>query len=170
MRLSSLAWGLLLGATARVAAQDDFEDDEIPEDKSLETTTFDGIKVPPMLELTPDNFDTEIKKSKYILVKHYRCVPGPQSCSTWPGGIADMSQSILPTLPGLRANLSHTVRVLLHRSGARPRQIVRRILRLALCNDKLCCVLRPMRRKRGPVVSDVDAVRRRREERELQGC
>lgn len=76
MRLSSLAWGLLLGATARVAAQDDFEDDEIPEDKSLETTTFDGIKVPPMLELTPDNFETEIKKSKYMLVKHYRCVFG----------------------------------------------------------------------------------------------
>lgn len=71
MRFSSLAWGLLLGATARVAAQDDFEDDEIPEDKSLETTTFDGIKVPPMLELTPDNFETEIKKSKYMLVKHY---------------------------------------------------------------------------------------------------
>ncbi|KAK7721042.1 hypothetical protein SLS64_001336 [Diaporthe eres] len=67
MRFSSLAWGLLLGATARVAAQDDFEDDEIPEDKSLETTTFDGIKVPPMLELTPDNFETEIKKSKYML-------------------------------------------------------------------------------------------------------
>ncbi|KAG6366662.1 hypothetical protein INS49_000841 [Diaporthe citri] len=71
MRFSSLAWGLLLGATARVAAQDDFEDDEIPEDKSLETTTFDGIKVPPMLELTPDNFEAEIKKSKYMLVKHY---------------------------------------------------------------------------------------------------
>ncbi|KAL1858900.1 hypothetical protein Daus18300_009769 [Diaporthe australafricana] len=71
MRLSSLSWGLLLGASARVAAEDDFEDDEIPEDKSLETTTFDGIKVPPMLELTPDNFETEIKKSKYMLVKHY---------------------------------------------------------------------------------------------------
>lgn len=74
MRLSSLAWGLLLGAAARVAAQDDDYDDEIPEDKSLETTTFDGIKVPPMLELTPDNFESEIKKSKYMLVKHYRCV------------------------------------------------------------------------------------------------
>ncbi|KAH8765510.1 thioredoxin [Diaporthe sp. PMI_573] len=71
MRLSSLAWGLLLGATARVAAQDDDYDDEIPEDKSLETTTFDGIKVPPMLELTPDNFESEIKKSKHMLVKHY---------------------------------------------------------------------------------------------------
>ncbi|POS80667.1 thioredoxin [Diaporthe helianthi] len=71
MRLSSLAWGLLLGAVTRVAAQDDDYDDEIPEDKSLETTTFDGIKVPPMLELTPDNFESEIKKSKYMLVKHY---------------------------------------------------------------------------------------------------
>lgn len=76
MRLSSLAWGLLLGAAARTGAQEDDYDDEIPEDKSLETTTFDDIKVPPMLELTPDNFETEIKKSKYMLVKHYRCVPG----------------------------------------------------------------------------------------------
>lgn len=83
MRLSSLAWGLLLGATARVAAQDD-EDDYAPEDNSLETTTFDGIKVPPMLELTPDNFETEIKKSKYILVKHYRCVSGFRLWSNLP--------------------------------------------------------------------------------------
>lgn len=75
MRLSSLAWGLLLGAVARVAAQDDdFEDEEIPEDKSLETTTFDGKLVPPILELTPSNWDTEIRKSRYMLVKHYRCV------------------------------------------------------------------------------------------------
>lgn len=121
MRLSSLAWGLLLGATARVAAQDDFEDDEIPEDKSLETTTFDGIKVPPMLELTPDNFEIEIKKSKHMLVKHYRCVPGFRLQPNPPGSVADMLQSILPTLPGFRANLSHTVRVLLHRSGTRSR-------------------------------------------------
>lgn len=75
MRLSSLAWGLLLGAVARVAAQDDDDyDDEIPEDKSLDTTTFDGKQVPPMLELTPDNFDIETRKTKYMLVKHYRCV------------------------------------------------------------------------------------------------
>lgn len=73
MRLSSLAWGLLLGAAARVTAQDDdFDDEEIPEDKSLETTIFDGKQVPPMLELTPANYNTEIKKTKYMVVKHYR--------------------------------------------------------------------------------------------------
>lgn len=75
MRLSSLAWGLLLGAAARVAAQDDnIDDEEIPEDKSLETTIFDGKQVPPMLELSPANYDTEIRKSKYMVVKHYRYV------------------------------------------------------------------------------------------------
>lgn len=72
MRLSSLAWGLLLGAAARVTAQDDdYDDEEIPEDKSLETTIFDGKQVPPMLELTPANYDTEIKKTKHMVVKHY---------------------------------------------------------------------------------------------------
>lgn len=74
MKLSSLLWGLLLGAVANVAAQDAEEDEEIPADYSQETTQFDGKKVPPLLELTPDNFETEIKASKYMLVKHYRCV------------------------------------------------------------------------------------------------
>lgn len=75
MRISSLAWGLLLGAAARVAAQDDdYDDEEIPEDKSLETTIFDGKQVPPMLVLTPANYDTEIKRTKYMVVKHYRYV------------------------------------------------------------------------------------------------
>lgn len=72
MRLSSLVWGLLLGAITHVSAQDE-EDEEIPADYSQETTTFDGKRVPPILELTPDNFATEIKGSKYMLVKHYRC-------------------------------------------------------------------------------------------------
>jgi protein disulfide-isomerase len=35
-------------------------------------TVFNSITVPPFLELTPTNWDEEIKKSKYILVKHYR--------------------------------------------------------------------------------------------------
>lgn len=72
MKFSSLLWGLLLGAVASVAAQDAEDDDEIPADYSQETTDFDGKKVPPLLELTPDTFDKEIKASKYMLVKHYR--------------------------------------------------------------------------------------------------
>lgn len=74
MRLSSLVWGLLLGAAARVAAEDIEEEEEIPADYSLEYTEFDGKKVPPVLELTPDNIETEIHASKYMLVKLYRCV------------------------------------------------------------------------------------------------
>lgn len=76
MKVSSLLWGLLLGAVANVVAQGAVEedDDEIPADFSQETTEFDGKKVPPILELTPDTFDTEIKASKYMLVKLYRFV------------------------------------------------------------------------------------------------
>lgn len=72
MRLHTLVWGLLLGAVTHVAAEEEV-DEEIPADYSLDTTQFDGKSVPPLLELTPDNYDTEIKKSKYLMVKHYRC-------------------------------------------------------------------------------------------------
>lgn len=73
MKLSSLVWGLLLGAITHVAAQDE-EEEEIPADYSQEYTEFDGKQVPPVLELTPNNYDKEIKASKYMLVKHYRCI------------------------------------------------------------------------------------------------
>lgn len=79
MRLSSLVWGVLLGALTHVAAQE--EDEEIPVDYSQEYTQFDGKTVPPLLELTPDNFDKEIKASKYMLVKHYRSAPSIQLSS-----------------------------------------------------------------------------------------
>lgn len=36
------------------------------------TTVFDDIKVPPLLELTPANWETEKVKTKFLLVKHYR--------------------------------------------------------------------------------------------------
>lgn len=75
MKLSSLVWGLLLGAAVHVAGQEEEEEEEIPADYSQEYTTFDGKTVPPILELTPDNFEKEIKGSKYMLVKHYRSVP-----------------------------------------------------------------------------------------------
>lgn len=71
MKFSSLVWGLLLGAITHVAAQEE-EEEEIPADYSQEFTQFDGKTVPPLLELTPDNFEREIKASKYMLVKHYR--------------------------------------------------------------------------------------------------
>jgi protein disulfide-isomerase len=73
MKLSSLVWGLLLGAAVHVAGQEE-DEEEIPADYSQEYTKFDGKTVPPMLELTPDNFEKEMKGSKYMLVKHYRFV------------------------------------------------------------------------------------------------
>lgn len=74
MKFSSLLWGMLLGAVVNVAAQDAEDDDEIPADYSQETTEFDGKKVPPLKELTPDTFAKDIKSSKYMLVKHYRYI------------------------------------------------------------------------------------------------
>lgn len=81
MKFSSLVWGLLLGAVTRVAAEEVDDDDVIPDDYSLQITQFDGKEVPPILELTPDNFDKEIKGSKYMLVKLYRCAPKPHTLS-----------------------------------------------------------------------------------------
>lgn len=37
-----------------------------------ENTYFNAKKVPPLLELTPDNWDAEMKLSRWLFVKHYR--------------------------------------------------------------------------------------------------
>lgn len=67
MKLSSL---FVLGATAIVGAA---AQDEI--DKTRENTFFNGIKVPPPLDLSPDNFEEASHASKWLMVKHYRCAP-----------------------------------------------------------------------------------------------
>lgn len=134
MKFSSLVWGLFLGAVTRIAAEDVEDDDVIPEDYSLETTEFDGKKVPPILELTPDNFDKEIKGSKYILVKHYRCAPTLVNTPT-SMLVLTLRQSVLPTLSGLCADVPHVIRVLHYRGNTRPLKIILRVLRLAICND-----------------------------------
>lgn len=41
-------------------------------DEDFLPTTFDGIEVPPMINLTPKNFDEYLNHSKYLFVKHYR--------------------------------------------------------------------------------------------------
>ena len=66
MRLFKLS--LLFGAAAWAVA----ESSEEPEEEVREATRFNGIVVPPMLELTPDNWEQERKASKYLMVKHYR--------------------------------------------------------------------------------------------------
>ncbi|KAL2135749.1 hypothetical protein VTI74DRAFT_7119 [Chaetomium olivicolor] len=64
MRLFNLT--LLFGTAALVLAEPPEADEDAPQ-----ITYFNGKTVPPMLELTPDNWDKEIKASKYLMVKHY---------------------------------------------------------------------------------------------------
>lgn len=70
MRLASLA--LFLGASALGAAQAIGADNT--QDPEHENTYFNSQKVPPLLELTTDNFDKEIGLSKNVVVKFYRYV------------------------------------------------------------------------------------------------
>ncbi|KAK8080009.1 thioredoxin [Apiospora hydei] len=67
MRLASFA--LLLGASVLGAAQ--AIGASAPDDVAKENTHFNGKKVPPLLELTADNFDKEVNVTKYLLVKYY---------------------------------------------------------------------------------------------------
>ncbi|KAH0497078.1 hypothetical protein TgHK011_004412 [Trichoderma gracile] len=66
MRLTSLFSGLaafgLLSSPA--LAEDEAENAPAP-------TYFDSVMVPPLTELTPDNFEKEASKTKWLLVKHY---------------------------------------------------------------------------------------------------
>jgi protein disulfide-isomerase len=66
MRLSPFA--LLTGAVALASAEILSETEEIKK----EDTVSDGPAVPALLELTPTNWDTELKKTKYIFIKHFR--------------------------------------------------------------------------------------------------
>jgi protein disulfide-isomerase len=64
MRFSLLA---LLAGSATLAGAQSFKGK-----KTKEPTVFNSIEVPPLLELTPTNWEEEIKKSKFLFVKHYR--------------------------------------------------------------------------------------------------
>lgn len=69
MRLSLFT--LLFGA-ASIAAATDSLNTATEEDPDRENTYFNQQKVPPMLALTPANYDKSIKSSKYLLVKNFR--------------------------------------------------------------------------------------------------
>ena len=60
----TLLFGAATLATAVASTLSDPEEDDY--------TSFNGKTVPPLQELTPDNFDEEIKASKWLFVKHYR--------------------------------------------------------------------------------------------------
>lgn len=75
MRLTSLT--LLSGLAAfglfgsSVAAADD--------STAPKETYFDSLPVPPLMELTPKNFEEVANKTKWLFVKHYRynMIPSP---------------------------------------------------------------------------------------------
>lgn len=67
MRLAPLA--LLFSAVASGIAQ--AIGSETADDPERENTYFNGKRVPPLLELTADNFDVEVKASKFLVVKYF---------------------------------------------------------------------------------------------------
>lgn len=73
MRLTSLA--LCLAASAWGAAQ--AIGAESQNDPARESAYFNGKKVPPLLELTAENFDQEVRLSKFLVVKFFRCASYP---------------------------------------------------------------------------------------------
>ncbi|KAI1379552.1 thioredoxin-like protein [Hypoxylon crocopeplum] len=67
MRLASLALFLsaaVLGSAQAIGAETNDSPDQ-------ENTYFNGKRVPPLLELTADNFDNEIQQSKFVVVKYF---------------------------------------------------------------------------------------------------
>ncbi|OAA47742.1 Thioredoxin-like fold protein [Metarhizium rileyi] len=67
MRLGALS--LLAGALALVRAETPV--DSSSENDAIGSTKFNGETVPPLTELTPSNWADEVKKSKWLLVKHF---------------------------------------------------------------------------------------------------
>lgn len=70
MRLLSLV--SLLGAAVLGAAAGDVLPDARAPDLPQGWAMFDGVTLPPFIELTPGNFDEEMAKSKFMLVKLFR--------------------------------------------------------------------------------------------------
>lgn len=70
MRLASLA--LFLSAAVLGSAQ--AVGSETYDNPDRENTYFNNKRVPPILELTADNFEKEVKLTKFLVVKYYRYV------------------------------------------------------------------------------------------------
>lgn len=67
----------LLGiAAVKVSAADEKSAGAASEDGE-KPTVFDGIEVPPIVSLTPKNFEQYLNDTKYLFVKHYRQVTRP---------------------------------------------------------------------------------------------
>lgn len=61
---------LFLGASARGLAQ--AINAKSQDDLTAKSTYFDGIQVPPLLELTTSNVENEFSQTKYMVVKYGR--------------------------------------------------------------------------------------------------
>lgn len=61
---------LFLGA-ARLAVAASTTTTTEAEDDVTEYTKFNDVSIPPLIELTPDNWEKESKASKWLMVKHY---------------------------------------------------------------------------------------------------
>lgn len=73
MRLTSLAlfFSAVTSGLAQAIGADTTDDPE------RENTYFNGKRVPPLLELTGDNFDKEVQASKFLVVKYFKYGPYP---------------------------------------------------------------------------------------------
>jgi protein disulfide-isomerase len=56
----------LLGVSSLVHAGDKKQDEKNG------PTTFNGVEVPPLIELTPETYEKMAKEHKFLMVKHYR--------------------------------------------------------------------------------------------------
>jgi hypothetical protein len=55
----------VLSTTSLVRAAD-------KEEKKNGPTTFNGVEVPPLLELTDKTYEHALKEHKFLMIKHYR--------------------------------------------------------------------------------------------------
>jgi protein disulfide-isomerase len=101
---------LLASSIWRVAAETDDGEEEV---QTKENTYFGGKKVPPLLELTPDNFEKESKKAEWLMVKHYKFV-SRAVLDDHPSMLTCNPQPILSPLYRLCADIPNAVRILLH--------------------------------------------------------
>lgn len=64
---------LFLGAARVAVAASTTTTTEAEDDVGVtEYTKFNDVSIPPLIELTPDNWEKESKASKWLMVKHYR--------------------------------------------------------------------------------------------------
>jgi hypothetical protein len=111
MRLTSLALffsAAALGSSQAIGA-------ESTNDPNVENTYFNGHKVPPLLELTQDNFEKEVGLSKFVVIKYYRLVYPPTRIALPRFHLAKHpSQSLLPSLYRFCTDIPDHVRILLY--------------------------------------------------------